>query len=246
MSVSLFQQDIQHFIKNRNLPGFKWINFPEHHLADEQGLIGYGGKINLSYLVSAYLQGVFPWPNSEVPVPLWYSPNPRGIIDFKKFCIPKSFKKFQKKSPFRISFNTCFETVMRECQEAHKEDGIWITEEMIKGYKDLFIHELAYSVECWDIESHELVGGLYGVCLGSFFSAESMFHKASNASKTALCGLSEVLIRKFQENQREGWLDTQMITPVVESFGGEYIDREEFLKKLYKCDLSLNRSQFFP
>ena len=148
--------------------------------------------------------------------------------------------------PFRIGFNNCFERVMRECQQAHKHEGIWITEEMIQGYTYLFKQDLAYCVECWDVVNNQLVGGLYGVCLGSFFSAESMFYTVSNASKIALYSLIELLQIKFHTFNIPGWIDTQMITPVVESFGGQYISREEFMQKLQQCDLRFSRSDFFP
>lgn len=245
MLDSTHRSKIVAFLKNKQFetsPKFSFIGFPPVDNTDEQGLIGYGGKINLSHLVSAYLQGIFPWPNKDIEVPLWFAPNPRGIIAFENYKPPKSLEKFRKKAPYRISFNACFDVVIRECQEAHKNDGIWITEEMILGYKELFQNELAYSVECWEPESHTLVGGLYGVCLGNFFSAESMFYKSTNASKIALCALIEQLRLTLGAT---GWLDTQMITPVVESFGGQYIERSEFMQKLQLCNFELPRNKFF-
>ncbi len=137
----------------------------------------------------------------------------------------------------------CFEDVIRECQIAHQNNGIWITQEMILGYKELFQHDLAYSVECWDKNNNQLLGGLYGVCIGNFFSAESMFYKTNNASKIALYALIEQL---KLHSKTSLWIDTQMITPVVESFGGEYVERMEFMKKLQKCDLGIKKNQFFP
>ncbi len=218
-------------MKKNSLEPHLNIGFPPVDHSDEQGFLCYGGKLDPDHILSAYSQGIFPWPRSDIDFPLWFAPPSRGIIDFKDFKVSTSFKKFLKKSCYQISFNQAFELVMNCCQQAHVDEGVWITSEMIKGYSELHRLGFAYSVECWD-QKQELVGGLYGVILGNFISAESMFYKQANASKLALWSL-------VNELQQVGcsWLDTQMITPVVETFGGKYIDRQEFMDRLRQCDL---------
>lgn len=230
----------------RNLNHLSPIDFPNVEQADVDGLLCYGAVLDPSHVLSAYLQGAFPWPHQEVLIPLWFSPNPRGILDFKNFKIPKSLEKFRKKSPFKITFNQEFLKVMKGCKAAHEKEGVWITDEMLYAYYEMYKLDLSYSVECWLGE--ELVGGLYGVCIGNFFSAESMFYLESNASKMALLSLVE-LLKRLNSNRPEKsvtWLDTQMITPVVESMGGVHLQRNEFMTRLLQCDFSLPKSEFFP
>lgn len=232
--------NFKEILKERKLTELSLIEFPNVELASEDGLLCYGAKLDTSHILSAYLQGVFPWPNQEILVPLWFSPDPRGILNLQHIKIPASLKKFKKKSPFTITFNQSFAEVMKECKKAHEQDGIWITDGMIQAYFEMYKYDLAYSVECWQEDA--LVGGLYGVCIGSFFTAESMFYKKSNASKLALLALMEHL----HLNTKVTWIDTQMITPIVESLGGSYISRSEFMAKLAQCDFKASKNQFFP
>lgn len=224
----------------RHLIFLKWVQLPDVSDADENGLLCYGGVLDPSYIASAYLQGVFPWPNPEITEPLWFAPDPRGIIDFDTYKIPKSLSKFIKKNPYRVTFNQDFKQVIKSCQKSHMHHGVWITDEVVKSYLELFQLDLAYSVECWDKD--KLVGGLYGVCIGNFFSAESMFYHEDNASKIALA----LLIEHLKITHAVHWIDTQMVTPVVESFGGHYIPRTDFMKRLSHCQFQAPKSQFFP
>ncbi len=203
------------------------IVFPPIEDADEDGLVAVGGDLEVDTLVTAYRQGIFPWPIS-VELPLaWFSPDPRGVIFIDETHVPKSFEKFLKKNPFRVTFNQRMKDVILECARAQRKNqpGTWITPDIIKGYEKLHRENLAYSVEVW--REDELAGGLYGVTMGEFCSGESMFMKEDNASKFALWTL---LMHLKSKGIR--FLDTQMVTNVVEQFGGKYIARTEFLDML--------------
>lgn len=206
--------------------------FPPVETADEHGLIALGGDLELESLLMAYSQGIFPWPISKEYPLAWFSPNPRGILTFDSLHIGQSLRKFLRKNPYEIKFNTNFEAVIRACAQTPRPDqnGIdgmntWITEDIIEAYINLFKHGFAYSSETYF--EGELVGGVYGVCINRFYSGESMFYHKENASKVALVSLL------YSLHQKEiNWLDTQMVTPVVKSLGGHEVPRETFLKML--------------
>lgn len=216
------------------------IIFPPVESATEDGLVAVGGDLEIDTLVAAYRQGIFPWPIS-VEFPLaWFSPHPRGVLDFDELHIPKSFNKFLKKNSFLVTFNQNFSEVILSCARARRKGqrDTWITPDIIKAYNHLFNSGLAYSVEVW--RNKNLVGGLYGVCMGDFFSGESMFMKEDNASKFALYSLIELL-----RSKDINWLDTQMVTPVVESFGGKHIPRKEFISRINSLNWNRKRTQIF-
>lgn len=221
------------------------IVFPSVETANEDGLVAVGGDFELDTILTAYRNGIFPWPISSYPLNLnmpntWFAPDPRGILKFKNLHVSTSFKKFLKKKSFEVRFNTSFEEVIENCALMKRKDqpGTWITPALKEAYIKLFHAGFAYSAETW-IED-QLVGGLYGVSIGSFFSGESMFTKEDNAGKTALYGLITLLQDKGIE-----WLDTQMVTEVVKQFGGKYVPRPVFMKLLGEVDWTKQRSDFF-
>jgi leucyl/phenylalanyl-tRNA--protein transferase len=203
------------------------IQFPPLESADENGLLGIGGDLEVESLYKAYTNGIFPWPISKEYPLAWFSPDPRGLLFYDDFHLSKSFKKFLKKCPYTISFNKNFDAVILNCARTKRkhENSTWITDEIINAYIEFHKKGFAYSVEVY--EQEVLVGGLYGVRIKNYVCGESMFSAKDNASKLALYSLMEQL-------HFEGihWLDTQMCTPVVESMGGIYIDREEFIDLL--------------
>jgi leucyl/phenylalanyl-tRNA---protein transferase len=216
------------------------IVFPPVETATEDGLVAIGGDLEVDTLMAAYRNGIFPWPIS-VELPLaWFSPDPRGVLDFSELHVSKSFQKFLKKNHLRVTFNQAFKKVITECARMYRKDqpSTWITPAIITGYEKLFRSGLAYSVEVWNEEN--LVGGMYGVHMGSFFSGESMFMKEDNASKLALY----TLITHLKE-KGISWLDTQMVTSVVEQFGGMYISRPEFIARLKQVDWTRSKSEIF-
>lgn len=216
------------------------IVFPSVDSATEDGLVAVGGDLEIDTLVTAYQQGIFPWPVSVVLPLAWFSPNPRGVLDLDELHISKSFAKFLKKNTYQVTFNQAFDEVINQCARAYRKNqpSTWITPDIIHGYERLFKQQLAYSVEVW--EGKELVAGLYGVCMGDFVSGESMFTKYDNASKYALYAL---LLRL--KDKGITWLDTQMVTSVVEGFGGKYISRPDFLARLELKDWTRSRDQIF-
>ncbi len=216
------------------------VLFPPVEEATEDGLVAIGGDFAVDTIEAAYREGIFPWPVS-VELPLaWFSPDPRGVLEFSELHLPRSFQKFLKHHPYRVTFNQAFSKVIRECARVPRKNqpGTWITPELIKGYEELFQAQKAYSVEIWEGET--LVSGLYGVIMGQFCSGESMYTQVDNGSKLALYSLITQL-----QSRGINWLDTQMITPVVESFGGKYIPREEFLAMIEEVDWEIPRTQIF-
>lgn len=204
------------------------IEFPPVEIADEQGLLAIGGDLHHDSLLLAYQSGIFPWPISEEYPLAWFSPKHRGVIKKSHIRINRSLKKFIKKCPWKISFNKDFLAVIRACQQTHllSTEGTWITDEIIDGYYNFHHQNLAYSVEVKS-ENDELIGGLYGVNIGTFLSGESMFFKEANASKVALFAILSILLKNEIE-----FLDTQMVTPITESFGATEMPRIEFIKQI--------------
>jgi leucyl/phenylalanyl-tRNA--protein transferase len=207
------------------------IQFPDPRHSTEDGLVAYGGKMDAETLRAAYGKGIFPWPQPDLPW-LWFSPTQRGVLDFSDYRVNRSNQKlFSKRTNWTVTKNTQFLSVMKACAEQVREGqaGTWIQDEMFEAYSELFSSGEALSVEVWDQE--RLVGGAYGVIMkcpaGRYFSGESMFHHETGASKVALHHLV-----KHLSQMNLSWMDTQMVTPVVESFGGKYITREEFLQRI--------------
>ena len=203
------------------------ISFPSVENATEDGLLAFGGDLQLSSLLLAYKKGIFPWPISQEYPLAWFSPDPRGILRYKDLNVSSSLKKILKKNKFEVKFNHDFPSVITGCKEAHQRNGhsTWITEEIILAYINLFFSKYAYSVETY-LEGR-LVGGIYGVRIGCLVTGESMFHIESNASKVALVHLMEHL-KQFKID----WIDTQTVTPFIKTMGGTTILRKEYLTML--------------
>ena len=203
------------------------------------GLLALGGNLETTTLVEAYKKGIFPWPFSEQEPVAWFSPDPRGVLDWAHLHVPRSFKKFAKKYSFEIIYNQKFDRIIEKCAHIPRKNQTetWITPDMQEAYKVLFKKQLAWCSGCY--EDGVLQGGMYGVCIDGIISAESMFHQKSNAGKLCLVSLMEQLNRV-----NINWLDTQMITPVVASFGGREVSRQEFLQRLSECRV-LSRQDIF-
>lgn len=211
------------------------LQFPDPRNAPADGLLAVGGNLQVDTLLTAYRQGIFPWPQGspeETPL-LWFSPDPRGILFFKDLHIPTSLQRFEKnafqKKGWTIAINTQFENVMRSCADAKRpgQRGTWITEEMIQGYLALHKAGNAHSLEI--LEKGKLVGGIYGVAVEGAFAAESMFYRKPNASKLALVALCRTLASQGAE-----WIDIQMVTPTLAQFGAREIPRDTYLSLLEK------------
>lgn len=193
----------------------------------DQGIVAVGGRADVKTLLSAYRNGVFPWPMPGFPI-IWHSPAQRGIIDFKKLHIPRSLRKFRRQNPqFQVRLNSVFSEVIRACQSQPRpgQDGTWITDELVRGYEKLFHDGYILCLEIWDQD--QLVAGIYGVLTEKYFSGESMFFRRPNTSKLALW----LLIEELQKRGHQ-WMDIQMVTDVSGQLGGEYISREQFLARI--------------
>ncbi|SHI82336.1 leucyl/phenylalanyl-tRNA--protein transferase [Malonomonas rubra DSM 5091] len=201
--------------------------FPPLEAAEDYGLLAVGGDLSPERLLLAYSLGIFPWFNPGEPI-LWWSPDPRCVLFPSELHVSRSMKKFMRKGLYRVSIDENFAGVVYWCRRLRKGldgSGTWITPEMEKAY--LRLHELgfAHSVECWD--GDELVGGVYGVCLGYYFCGESMFSRRTNASKLVLIHL----VKKLAELGFE-LLDCQQTTDHLVSLGATEISRLEFQQHL--------------
>ncbi len=201
--------------------------FPPVHYADENGLLLIGGDLQVDSILLAYKNGIFPWPISEELPLAWFSPDPRGVIDFEDFHISTSLKKCINKGEFKICYNTDFYQVIVNCARVKRpsQNETWITKKIIDGFFKLYQAGYAYSVESY--YQDKLVGGIYGVCIDGITSGESMFFYRSNASKVALVHLIDKL-----KASGIRYLDTQMISPVISYLGGKNISREQFINRL--------------
>lgn len=203
------------------------VEFPDPRDTLAEGIIAIGGRLDVGTLYAAYSAGIFPWPQINLPM-LWFSPEERGILEFKDFHVPESLLRFRRKNPqVEFTVNQDFQQVLEECSKQPRpgQDGTWITNSMKHAYLEFFKEGFCMSVEVR--ENNILIGGIYGVLVQGVFSGESMFYKKPNASKLALWHLVETLAEQGHE-----WIDVQMVTPVVESMGGKYVDREQYLQML--------------
>ena len=214
------------------------LSFPHPELALDEGVLDLSDDLRVERLLEAYSFGIFPWPHQDLPT-LWYSPRERGVLDFRDFHVPKSLKKFLAKSSWTFSRNRAFAEVARACAEQTRpgQKGTWITKRLLKAYQDFHEAGYAHSAEVW--EGSRLVGGLYGVYVGGVFCGESMFFRKTNASKFALVRMVEFLQQAGLE-----WMDIQMVTPLLASFGGRYIPRRDFLQRLEEAKLTARALPF--
>jgi len=178
-------------------------------------------------LLQAYALGVFPMAeDADSPELMWFDPPRRGILPLDAFHIPRRLSRTLRRAPYDIRVDTAFEQVMRLCAApAEGRERTWINDEILALYTALHRMGHAHSVEAWSGDA--LVGGLYGVSLGAAFFGESMFSRATDASKLALVHLVARL--------RAGGftlLDTQFVTEHLSQFGAVEIPRAEYKRRL--------------
>jgi len=194
-------------------------------LTEPNGLLAAGADLSPARLLDAYRHGIFPWYSDDQPL-LWWSPDPRMALFPAELRLTRSLKKRLRRDDYAIRADTRFEQVMRACAEPRSgQAGTWITDDMIAGYCALHAQGSAHSVETWI--GGELAGGLYGIAIGRMFYGESMFTRATDASKLALVHLVHQLGRWGY-----GMIDCQMKTPHLAAFGAREIPRSEFMLKL--------------
>ena len=202
------------------------LAFPSAEGASREGVVAVGGDFKPERLLLAYSQGIFPWPTEGMPL-LWFSPDPRFVLRPREVHVGRSLGKVLRRDGFEVRFDTAFEAVIRACGLAPRpgQDGTWIQEDLIEGYLELHRLGYAHSVEAW--RDGDLVGGLYGVSLGSCFFGESMFAAAPDASKVAF-----VTLLAHLERWGIGLVDCQVKTAHLARFGGREVSRRDFLVEL--------------
>lgn len=202
-----------------------WFPDVERALIRPNGLLAFGGDLSPERLEQAYRRGIFPWYNVGDPI-LWWSPDPRTLLFPESLRISRSLRKRLRKQTFRVSMDRDFAGVIRACAAPRDPDGgTWILPEMIAAYERLHQRGLAHSVEVW--RDSCLVGGLYGVAIGRAFFGESMFSRASDASKVALVYLCARL-----QAWRFGLIDCQMRTEHLIQLGAVEVPRAELNRRL--------------
>ncbi len=191
------------------------------------GILAKGADFAPGTLLAAYRQAIFPWPNDDAV--LWCSPNPRPIFLLDRPpAWNKSVLRALKKKDFRVTVDEAFEDVLEGCSD--RPEGTWIVPELAEGYRALHRLGWAHSVEVWSRASGKLVGGIYGVAPGGgVFSADSMFHRETDASKVAFASLIELLAGRFL------LFDAQVPNPHLAFLGCVPIPRAEYLRRFVQA-----------
>lgn len=202
------------------------LAFPLPEYAEPSGLLAVGGDLRPERVLLAYRHGIFPWPHRGQPL-LWFSPDPRTVLRAGELHVARRLARELRHHPYEIRLDTAFDAVMRACATVRRKGqrGTWITPGMIDAYTALHHQGYAHACEAW--LGSELVGGVYGVCVGRVFTAESMFMRAPWASKIAVV----TLIR-----QLDRWgidvFDAEVHSPHVAALGARDWPRDAFLAVL--------------
>jgi leucyl/phenylalanyl-tRNA--protein transferase len=199
------------------------LTFPDHRAANREGLLALGGDLSVPRLLLAYRSGIFPWTDDPLT---WWSPDPRAIFDINTFRPPKRLESKLRHNPFALTIDRDFNAVIQACAEPTPgRESTWISPRFVEAYIELHRQGHAHSVEVW--QDSKLVGGIYGIAIQGFFAGESMFHRATDASKIALCHLMDHLRDKKFE-----LFDTQVLSPLTARLGAIEIRRRDYLERL--------------
>ncbi len=195
-------------------------------MASAEGIVCVGGGLHPQLLLDAYRHGIFPWPTTDSEPIYWFSPDPRAVIEFDDFYVSRRLRRRLASGRYRGTCNVAFKQVMTECGRGPgRVGGTWITPNMIRAYNWMNQLGHAHSIEVW--EGDKLVGGVYGVAVGSIFAAESMFHRVTDGSKMALAYLvAHLRARRFT------LLDIQQWTDHTGSLGAKEISRAHYLARV--------------
>jgi len=193
----------------------------ESALENPNGLLAVGGCLSPQRLINAYQHGAFPWFNAGEPI-LWWSPDPRLVLFPDKLKVSRSLQKTLRQQRYSLTYDRAFAAVIEACSAPRSsQSGTWISDDMKLAYLELHRLGVAHSVEAW--LDGELVGGLYGIAIGRVFFGESMFHRATDASKVAFAHLvTQLMAWEFQ------LIDCQVSSNHLSSLGAEEITRREF------------------
>jgi leucyl/phenylalanyl-tRNA--protein transferase len=185
-------------------------------------VVGVGADLEPGTVLAAYRSGLFPMPVGRRRL-AWWSPDPRGVLPLEGLRVSRSLRKARARAEIRV--DTAFAEVVTACADPRRPHG-WISGDIRRAYITLHHLGWAHSVETW--VGGELVGGLYGVAVGGLFAGESMFHRATDASKVALVGLAELL----GDGDGDALVDVQWTTPHLRSLGAIDIARPDYLCRL--------------
>lgn len=201
-------------------------DFPpaETALSTPPGLLAAGGDLSPARLLAAYRRGIFPWYEDGQPI-LWWCPDPRAVLFPEELRVSRSLRRTLRRGRFEASIDQAFAGVVEACARRHTRAGTWITPAMSAAYARLHALGYAHSVEIW--QAGALAGGVYGVLLGGVFFGESMFSRASDASKVAL-----VHLRDVGAGRGLRLIDCQIPSPHLTSLGSRNLPRADFLALL--------------
>lgn len=203
-------------------PPSRW-SMPTDGPVDDTDIVALGADLEPATLLAAYRNGLFPMPFDRRRI-AWFSPDPRGILPLDGMRISRSLRRSVRR--FVVSMDTDFRRVVEACADPER-DGGWINQAIIDAYTRFHEMGWAHSVEVRQEPDGDLVGGLYGVRIGGFFAGESMFHRATDASKVALVHLVDWLAATDAS-----LLDVQWVTPHLATLGAVEVPRAEYLELL--------------
>ncbi|MGI9225792.1 MAG: leucyl/phenylalanyl-tRNA--protein transferase [Woeseiaceae bacterium] len=216
-------------------------SFPdvENALSEPDGLLAAGGDLSSERLLSAYARGIFPWYEEGQPI-LWWSPDPRCILWPAELHVARRLRQQLRNSGAELTFNRAFGDVVRQCaRKRRSQQGTWITPDMMRAYEALHDDGWAHSIEIRD--GGDLIGGLYGICIGKVFFGESMFSSKANASKMAMIGLTS----HMQSSGLE-LIDCQVVSRHLVSLGARLMPRADFSAFLDQACKPANRHANWP
>ncbi len=207
--------------------GQMYPNFYPPEYCHEDYPVAFEGDVSVERLFSAYKQGIYPMIEDEIM--MWFSPDPRTVLYLDDFKVSRSLRQSVRNRNYEVTLNRDFETVVRTCATITRvmfgifeSNATWIDEELTQSYVELFRLGNAHSIEVW--HDDELVGGLFGVCIGKLFTGESMFHKKRDASKVALYRL----VQHLRQSEFK-LIDCQVSTELLMSLGAQNISRRKYL-----------------
>jgi leucyl/phenylalanyl-tRNA--protein transferase len=192
--------------------------------AGELGVVGFGADLAPSTLVDAYRRGIFPWPHPGLPLP-WFSPDPRAVLALDGLRVSRSLRQRLHRCGWETTVDAAFDQVIAACADRPDGQGTWIGDDMRAAFTRLFRLGWVHSLEVWAGDA--LVGGLYGVAVGGCLTGESMFHRATDASKVALVDL----VDRWRE-AGGALVDVQLPTAHLATMGAVEVPRDEFLDRL--------------
>ncbi len=202
------------------------LRFPSPELAEPDGCLAIGGDFRPMRMISAYASGIFPWMTWQGR-PVWYSPDPRMVLEPATLHVPRSLAKIIRRGDFEVRLDSALAEVVEACRRTKRpgQRGSWITKAYTRGVLELASFGVVHSAEAW--RDGQLVGGLYGLSLGRVFFGESMFAEAPDASKVAFAALTHAL-------WRGGWrlIDCQQETSHLARFGATPWPRARYLEAL--------------